>query len=133
MMRDPFVDVPVVFRYTRAQAIADGVLVDLSPWASETGFKVPVACTAELWNGYIVPPAAMKGWGQSELSRAVDVLWMLLMAIGQRPKTDESEELLFDVPFQQEPRKTVAVRFKAVCGPGDQREPVLTLMLPNQD
>jgi hypothetical protein len=25
------------------------------------------------------------------------------------------------------------VRLKAVCGPGDQREPVLTVMLPGED
>ena len=29
---------PTIYRYTRAQAIEDGVLIDLTEWASETGF-----------------------------------------------------------------------------------------------
>jgi type I site-specific restriction endonuclease len=35
----------VIFYYTRAQAIKDGVLVDVSKLASEAGFKYPVAVT----------------------------------------------------------------------------------------
>jgi hypothetical protein len=31
---NPFDDMPVIFSYTRKQAIEDGVLVDLSAWAS---------------------------------------------------------------------------------------------------
>lgn len=47
---NPFADVPVVFRYTRKQAIEDGVLVDISRWAAETGFAIPVACTHAVWH-----------------------------------------------------------------------------------
>lgn len=41
---------PVICRYTRTQAIEDGVLVDLTEWAAETGFRIPVACTATVWH-----------------------------------------------------------------------------------
>jgi len=75
--KNPFEDAPVIFSYTRAQAIEDGVLVDLTAWARETGFKVPVACTATVWQGYIVPPPKTEGWGQSERGRAHDLLWMV--------------------------------------------------------
>jgi hypothetical protein len=34
-------------RHARAQAIADGALIDVTAQASETGFKVPVAVTAD--------------------------------------------------------------------------------------
>ncbi len=44
----PFADAPVIFSYTRAQAIEDGVLVDLTAWAKETGFRIPVACTSSV-------------------------------------------------------------------------------------
>ena len=37
---------PVIFSYTRAQAIEDGVLVDLSAWAREEGFRYPLAVTS---------------------------------------------------------------------------------------
>jgi hypothetical protein len=38
----------VIFSYTRAQAIADRVLVDVTPTALEAGFRFPVAATAAL-------------------------------------------------------------------------------------
>ena len=67
--KNPFDDAPVIFSYTRARAIEDGVLVDLSEWARETGFKVPVACTAAVWHGHIVPPEGTRELGQSERGR----------------------------------------------------------------
>ena len=36
----------VIYTYTRAQAIEDGVLIDATEMAKETGFKWPVALTA---------------------------------------------------------------------------------------
>jgi type I site-specific restriction endonuclease len=38
----------VIFSYTRAQAIADRVLIDVTPTALEAGFRFPVAVTAAL-------------------------------------------------------------------------------------
>jgi hypothetical protein len=133
---NPFDDVPVIFSYTRKQAIEDGVLVDLSPWAKECGFKYAVACTAAVWHDYITPPEKMKQWGQSERGRAHDVLTMLLFAIRRRktPAPTEGPDILFyEVLFQQEPEKTATVKLKAHCGPGDDGEPVLTLMLETED
>ena len=130
--KNPFEDAPVIFSYTRAQAIEDGVLADLSEWARETGFRIPVACTSAVWHGYIVPPAGTEGLGQSERGRAHDTLWMLYVAIRQS-KGAEREQLLFKVVFLQTPRKRETVTFKAHCGPGDQGEPVITIMRPNED
>ena len=39
----------VISTYTRAQAIEDGVLVDVSSTAKEVGFKWPAAITAGAW------------------------------------------------------------------------------------
>ena len=39
---------PVISRYTRTQALEDGQLVDLTPWA-KVYFKIPVAVTAAVW------------------------------------------------------------------------------------
>ena len=133
---NPFDDMPVIFSYTRKQAIEDGVLVDLSEWAKETGFKISVACTTAVWHEYVVPPEKMIQWGQSERGRAHDLLVMLFFAIRSR-KTKapaEGEDLLFyEVLFQQEPEKTITVKFKAICGPGDDGEPVLTILKPDED
>ena len=134
--KNPFEDVPVIFSYTRAQAIDDGVLVDLTEWAKEFAFKIPVACTAAVWNGYVTPPEAMRSWGQSERGRAHDLLFMLWVAIRNRKTKSraEGEDLLFyEVLFQQEPEKTIIVKFKAHCGPGDHGEPVVTIMTEMED
>lgn len=122
---------PVIYSYTRKQAIEDGVLVDLTPWAKESGFCISVVCTSAVWHGWIVPPDKAKATGQSERGRAHDLLFMLLTAIRRSPKS--TDLLYFKVLFQQSPGRTETVRFKAVCGPGDQGEPVVTIMEPNED
>jgi hypothetical protein len=129
-LKNPFEDAPVIFQYSRAQAIGDGVLIDLSEWAKETGFKIPVACTAAVWNGYIVPTDRTRGLGQSERGRAHDLLWMLFNAIR---KGGSGDTLLFQVMFLQTPNRRLLVKLKSVCGPGDHGEPVLTIMLPGED
>lgn len=141
-LENPFADAPVIFSYTRAQAIDDGVLVDLSEWAKETGFKISVACTSEVWHSYITPPQGTRELGQSERGRAHDVLWMLFVAIKRRPSSrdsesaggaDAGEQLLYEVIFLQAPHRQETVELKAICGPGDQGEPVLTIMMPYED
>lgn len=139
---NPFADAPVIFSYTRAQAIEDGVLVDLTEWAKETGFVIPVACTSEVWHRFIVPPAGTRELGQSELGRAHDTLWMLFVAIKRQAAHSRSQgngqpaardRLLYDVRFLQTPHRQKTVTFKAICGPGDHGEPVLTIMRPFED
>lgn len=51
----------VIFSYTRAQAIADGVLVELKE-ARHLGFKLQVVCTERVWN------ALMASRGEREQS-----------------------------------------------------------------
>src|SRR5512135_3116848 len=71
-MREPAM---VIFSYTRAQAIADGVLVDVSKLAKEAGFRFPVAVTAGVWAECIAVPDGVAG--QDETGRLWDVLNML--------------------------------------------------------
>ena len=127
---NPFDDAPIIFSYTRAQAIDDGVLVDLTPWARETGFTIPVACTAAVWHDYIVPPDQTRELGQSERGRAHDVLWMLYCAIR---RCGGGDQLAFKVMLLQTPRKHKTVTFRTVCGPGDEGEPVVTIMKRDED
>lgn len=127
---NPFDDAPVIFRYTRAQAIDDGVLVDMTEWARETGFKVPVACTSTVWHGYVQPPADGREWGQSQRGRAHDLLWMLFCAIRRAGHVDTIE---FKVIFLMAGRRQATTTFKALCGPGDEGEPVITVMMMTED
>ncbi len=129
---NPFENAPVIFSYTRAQAIEDGVLVDLTDWAKETGFRIPVACTSTVWQGHVVPPDGTKELGQSERGRAHDLLWMLYVAI-RRSGSAKSDQLRYQVIFVVNGGKQETVTLKSICGPGDDGEPVITIMLPDED
>jgi hypothetical protein len=118
----------VIFSYTRAQAIADGVLVDVTETAKEAGFKYPVAVTDSVWNGYIVPDGRGRALGQSEEGRLWDTLWMLRAHIGKARGDTVSYGLFYAFGKRQR-----FVTLKAVCGPGDDGEPVITIMLPHED
>jgi len=129
--KNPFEGAPIIYSYSRKQAIEDGVLVDLTEWARQSGFSIPVACTAAVWNQYVVPPGDTKSLGQSERGRAHDLLWMLHLAIKKQPGA--AELLMFEVIFLNAAGKQETVKLKAICGPGDDAEPVLTVMLPHED
>ena len=43
-------DFEMISSYSRAQAIEDGVLVDITPLAREAGFKFPCVVTIRLYN-----------------------------------------------------------------------------------
>lgn len=121
----------VGYIYTRAQAIEDGVLVDVSETAAEAGFKWPVAVTRALWDGYIVPDAGARGYGQSEGGRLWDVLWLLRQAI--KPGRAGGPELRFAGIFVMKRAQRRLVELKALVGPGDDGQPVITVMLPGED
>jgi type I site-specific restriction endonuclease len=72
--------------YTRAQALEDGVLVDVSETAREAGFKIPVAVTRAVWDQYIAwtDEDTNNQTIQDEAGRLWDVLWMLMCAIKMR-------------------------------------------------
>jgi hypothetical protein len=128
---------PIIFAYTRAQAIADGVLVDLTATAEwmEAGFTYPVACTHTVWEKYIEWNAEdnQRQTYQDQTGRLWDVLYMLRVAIRRSAGGDQLLFTLHVVPRDARGRSAKRVELKAVCGPGDQAEPVITIMLPNED
>lgn len=116
----------VTYSYTRQQAIEDGVLVDVSSVAQEAGFRIPVAITAGVHNMIGDIPAS-KSY-QDYAGRLWDVLYMCSM--GARNNTDKSE-FLYELILHHG-RKTYAT-LKCVIHGGDSSEPVITIMLPNED
>ena len=119
-------------------------------WTCEAGFKLPVAITRAAWARYVEVPAGLEMRGQSVEGRLWDVLFMLHVAI-QRESGSGSEihyqlhVALLDagdwqtneaVPDERSglTRSTHRlVTLKALCGPGDNLEPVVTIMLPSED
>ena len=52
---------PVISEYSRAQAIEDGVLVDVSETAREAGIRFPLALTRAVWESCVEVPRNRKG------------------------------------------------------------------------
>jgi len=121
----------IVFSYSRWQALSDGVLVDVSDLAREAGFRIPVAVTEAVYKNYLDPAPELGREGQSLNGRAWDLLQVLLFAAAVHPDHDT---ILFKVLFILTPGcPPEPVSLKAICGPGDEGEPVLTILLPLED
>ncbi len=118
----------VIFSYTRTMVIADGVLVDISEHAKEAGFTVPVAVTEKLYNDYLVPGEVLVKDGQDSSGRIWDTLILLHLVC----KGCNSNVVMFSVSMLMDNGQK-AVKMKSVIGPGDKSEPVITIMLPDED
>lgn len=120
-----------VVSYSRSEAIEDGVLIDVSETAREAGFKFPVAVTDTVWNGYIVPSDLLltRNYGQSTEGRLWDTLYMAALAARQTA----GNIINFKVIYLLDDFKENKIELKAIIGPGDTAEPVITIMLPNED
>ncbi len=119
----------VISTYTRQQAIEDGVLIDVSNTAKEAGIVYPTTLTRGVWGEYVKVPEVVSGL-QDEQGRLWDILWMLRFNI---KKGRAGPELLYKLSVLNEPQKPKTVRLKALCGPGDDADPVITIMLPHED
>ena len=115
--------------YTRAQAIEDGVLVDVSETAKEAGITVPVALTARVWHEIVVPDDRSRPYGQSEEGRLWDVLWMFRHSA----RIAGGDILTFKVIVIMKERLRRTITLKAICSGGDDGEPVITIMFPEED
>lgn len=117
--------------YTRADALADGTLIDVSAAAREVGVVYPVALTAAVWSRCVQVPEGVVG--QDERGRLHDIVWMLRCEI-RRSGGGESE-IRFRLHVRDSNREGTPplVELRAVCGPGDGGEPVITVLLREED
>jgi hypothetical protein len=122
-------DFHIIHRYTRREAIDDGVLVDVTSTAREAGIRIPTALTCAAWQKYVGVPQGVAG--QDEKGRLWDILWMLRCAI--RMSLGPCSRLMFQLHVKNDNAPPRQVTLAAVCGPGDSAEPVITIMLPDED
>ena len=125
-----FDEADLIHRYSRADALRDGGLVDVSETAREADIRYPVALTRAAWERCVaIPPGVVC---QDEGGRLWDVLWILEYAVR---RGGSGAEVRFDVHVRNDNRERIPppVWLKAVCGPGDHGEPVVTVMLPDED
>jgi DNA repair protein RadC len=121
----------VIYAYTRAQALADGVLIDISSMAKEAGFRHPTAITADL-HATLTPNRRERSYGQSYEGRLWDVLFMARLA-ARRAIWDS--QTAFSVsqavcPGERGRLRRRSLNLWLVVGPGDEHEPVITIGFP---
>jgi len=123
-MSDIFGD--VISSYSRAQAIEDGVLVDVTETAKEAGFKHNICLTSAVWAEYVELKPGYKGF-ESQSGRLWDVLFMASAAARMAAQGGKNE-LTYELRVS---RKRVTLKLH--IGPGDLAEPVITIMKPEED
>ena len=129
----------MIYSYSRAQAIEDGVLVDISSMTEEEEgsgsiaalclqhYKWPIALTNSVWA--IIEEAVENPDNPStHVGILHDILWMSRV----RKRQINTQTIFFEVAIAGAGREK-PVKFKLMSGTGDEGEPVLTLMLPYED
>jgi hypothetical protein len=127
-----FENADLISRYTRRDALRDGLLIDVSGVAREAGIRFPTALTSAAWAKCVsVPPGVTTC--QDEAGRLWDVVWMLRLAIRNSGAAGRELSFAVHVRTDDRPHTPPLVPLKAVCGPGDEGEPIVTIMLADED
>ena len=121
----------VIYAYTRAQAIADGVQVEVSKLATEAGIRFPVFLTRGVYDQFVTVPEGVTG--QDETGRLWDILTMLKFAIRRsRAGVDRIPVALY---VRNDNCAAKLIKLIATCGAldMDDPQPAITVMLPTED
>jgi hypothetical protein len=126
-------DAEIISIYTRAAALEDGTLVDVSEAAREKGFRYPVAITTAL-HTRLEPDEYEQSQGQSYLGRLHDVLWMAYLST--RRAATAVNHLAFQVIVAERRLngrglKPNTLTLWATVDGGDDGKPVITIGFPD--
>lgn len=118
----------LVYGYSRKQAIEDGILVDLSKFkVAGEHYKFPVACTIRVWTA--VQQAVEDKAAMNDLEGVLhDIFWMSRKS----GRTISASTRIFEVILTRSTGPDT-LDLQIVCGPGDNMEPVLTIMMFDED
>jgi hypothetical protein len=124
---------PPIYTYTRKQALADGVQVQVPPAvAQEAGFKFPVFLTDTVFAECVKVPEGVTC--QDEDGRLWDILTMLHHAIHNN--LAGAERIAFSLYVRNDEGEAPSlVRLHAACGAMDLDDPrpAITVMFPDED
>src|SRR6478736_3834988 len=121
----------IVYAYTRAQAVADGVQVEVTKTAQEAGIRFPVFLTRTVYDAYVTVPPGVTA--QDEGGRLWDIVWMLRFAIQRTSRG--VQRLPFALYVRNDNRAAKLVKLIAMAGPLDidDPSPCITVMMPDED
>ncbi|HSW59622.1 MAG TPA: DUF6573 family protein [bacterium] len=108
----------IISAYTRAQAISDGVLIDISEHTKRM-FNVPVAITKTAF--FKVGGAVGMAEGEE---KAIKILILMMLFYFIRNRGQTGDLVNFEVRH---------IKLKALSHPGDNGEHVITIMFPEED
>lgn len=126
---DPFAGVEPFDVYTRAQGIADGMLIDVTAQAARGGVKYPTAITMGVQALCVDLTEMASFMGCTAEGRLTDVLMLFILA-ARRCKTSE---FAFEVLAITESALPDRIKLRAIIGPGDDAAPVITILLADED
>ena len=121
----------IIYAYTRSQAVADGVQVEVTKTAQEAGIRIPVFLTRAVYDAYVTVPPNVQG--QDEAGRLWDIVWMLRFAISRaRGNSDRVPVALY---VRNDNQRAKLIKLIAQCGPLDMDDasPAITVMMPDED
>ena len=121
----------VIYAYTRSQAVADGVQIEVTKTAQEAGISFPCFITRAVWDNYVTVPDGVEA--QDEAGRLWDLVWMLRFAIIRSKSHGDRVPVALYV--RNDNHRARLVKLIAVCGPTDIDEPApaITLMMTDED
>lgn len=120
-----------IYIYTRAQAVADGLQIEVTKTAQEAGIRYPVFLTRAVYDNYVAVPEGVTA--QDEPGRLWDILWMLRYAMSRaKPLTLRLPVALY---VRNDNTRARLVKLIATCGPLDidDAHPAVTVMTPEED
>jgi hypothetical protein len=115
---------PVIFSYSRAQAIEDGVLWDVTGIARLVGSKYPTAFSAGVTELCATGTDPETDGPMYSPETALRILTTLRQAIVMQKDKKSDDMIWFDFEGHA---------LYSICGPGDTAAPVLTVMLTTED
>ncbi|WP_327146806.1 DUF6573 family protein [Nocardia sp. NBC_01327] len=132
-----FENAEIIHTYSRAQAIADGVLHDYIELAHEAGFRKSFVIAHHSWVEAVHWPED-GGHGQSETGRAWDVIMQAHFAIAsgrhrKALKTNRLEFTVYRLVHDSDDPTPRPITLVIHIGPGDAGEPVFTVMAPRDE
>jgi len=127
----------IVYAYTRAQAVADGVQVEVTKVAAEAGIRFPMFLTRAVYDSFVTVPESVTGGKcgshQDEAGRLWDIVWMTRFGIIRaKPGVDRIPVALY---VRNENHRAKLIKLIATCGPLDidDPQPAITVMMPDED
>ena len=122
---------PVIYAYTRSQAVADGFQVEITKVAIEAGIRFPVFLTRRVFDAYVAVPPNVTG--QDEAGRLWDIVCMLRFAI--KSGRSDGDRIEYSLYVRNDNRRPRLVKLVAICGAHDMDapEPAITVMMPGED